>query len=478
MRRVSFVAALLLLPLMSCHLNRRSAVLRVMVVEGPAWVDVPPPQRLGLRLLLEDLVETGGATVLAAPPGEGTPPPGVLRISLEGSRTGSGVRIQARLRGAEGLERDFVPTARDPRAQFQQLLSAAGLHAPSLAAILPNDPARLLPLAEVYAATIEGNDQEARAAGSQAEALAAQEPECAPAALACAESAYRRLLNPSPADLEAQLVSSQAFDTALNLLPGYPRAASEAGRFYTDTGNQRRALDALFGAVDLWPRSPRIRTSLAYAARTTGLLEGARAALRAREALEGSAGSKEAFPETTFVYTGEWDRFNACLGNGPAEKPDPLPDFYRGYLRLLQGRRDEALANFRSAEQPQASNVQFQALARAYRLALEGNQPEALLTLRLLTRARQDLRVPDGEFTFKVAEAYGFAGASEEAMDAAQMAFSQGFGCTPWYERTPLLSGLHGLPRWRALVSHLQARQKLLEARFPARSFGAKAPGS
>ncbi|HET6329512.1 MAG TPA: hypothetical protein VFF76_01870 [Holophagaceae bacterium] len=468
--------ALLLLPFLSCHLNRRGAIQRVMVVEGPAWVDVLPAQRAGLRLLLEDLAETAGATVLAPPPG-GPPPAGVLRISLEGSRTGSGLQLQARIRGADGSERDLVPATADPRGQFQQLLAAAGLRSQAAAEILPNDPAHLLPLAEVYAAALDGSDLDARAAGIQAQAIAAQEPECGPAALACAESAYRRLLNPGPADLEAQMVCSQAFDTALNLLPGYPRAAEEAGRFYTDTGNQRRALDILFSAADLWPKARGLRTSMAYAARTTGLLEGAGSALRAREALDGG-GDREAFPEAAYLYTGEWDRFNATLGSGPGERPDPLPDFYRGYLRLLQGRRDEALAGFRSAERPQESNAQFQALARAYQLALEGHQAEALLSLRLLTRSRQNLRVPDGEFTFKLAEAYGFLGAPEEAMDAAQLAFSQGFGCTPWFERTPLLSALHELPRWRALISHLQERQKLLEARFPARGFGAKVPGA
>lgn len=471
-------AGLLLLPALSCRLDRPGAIRRVMVVEGPAWVDVLPAQRAGLRLLLEDLAETGGATVLAPPPGDGPLPAGVLRISLEGSRTGSGLRLQARIRGADGSERDLVPANPDPRDQLQQVLAAAGLRSPAAAAILPNDPARLLPLAEVYAAALAGSDQDARAAGAQAQAIAAREPECAPAALACAESAYRRLLNPSPTNLEAQMVCSQAFETALNLLPGYPRAVEEAGRFYTDTGNQRRALEILLNAADLRPRAAGLRASMAYAARTTGLLEGARTALRAREALEGGAAARDLFPEATFLYTGEWDRFDAWLGSGPGERPDPLPDFYRGYLRLLQGRRDEALANFRAAERPQESNVQFQSLARAYQLALDGRQPEALLTLRLLTRSRQDLRVPDGEFTFKVAEAYGFVGAADEAMDSAQLAFSQGFGCTAWYERTPMLSALHELPRWRALISHLQERQKLLEERFPARGFGAKVPGA
>jgi len=472
----AFPAAALLILLAGCHFGRRGNIHRVMVVEGPGWVDLSPQQRDGLRLLLEDLAETAGATVLAAPAGDAPPPPGVLRIALEGSRTPLGLRLQARLQTATGPARDVVPTATDPRVQFQQLLAAAGLRSSATAAILPKDPAHLLPLAEAYAGAIAGSDEEARAAGSQAQALAALEPGCAPATLARAESGYRRLLNENPADLNAQDACGQAFDTALALLPDYPRAANEAARFYTDIGNQRRALEILFSAAGAWPKSPGLRTSMAYAARTTGLLDGARAALRVRETLDAGAGARELFPETTFLYTGEWDRFDACLGPGPGERSDPMPDFYRGYLRLLQGRRDEALANFRSAAQPQPSDAQFQALARVYQLALEGHPPEALLTLRNLALSRQGLRVPDGEFTFKLAEAYGFLNDPEEAMDAAQRAFSQGFGCTAWYERTPLLTSLHDLPRWRALISHLQERQKLLETLFPARMFGSGTP--
>lgn len=476
MRRALLAAALLLLPLMSCHLGHRGSIHRIMITEGPAWVDVQPNERKGLCLLLEDLAETAGATVLTEP-ADGRPlPAGMLRISLEGSLTRGELRLQGRIRTADGVERDVIPPSPDPRIQLQQVLAAAGFHSSSATALLPRDPARLLPLARVYAGTLDGNDQEARAMNNPAQLLAAQEPECATAALAGAEAIYRRLLNPDPVDAQAQVVGSQAFDTALNLLPGFPRAAEEAARFYTDTGNQRRALQILLDAAAQWPKAQSLRTSMAYAARTTGLLEGARSALLVRDGLDGGAADRETFPETTYIYTGELDRFEASLGPGPGEKPQPLLDFYRGYLRLLQGRREEAAANFLSAARPQGSDVQFQALARTYQFALAGNRPQALLTLRLLSRDRLNLRVPDGEFTFKLAEAYGFLGSTDEAMDTAQTAFSQGFGCTTWYQQTPLLKALHDLPRWRALISHLQERQKLLEARFPPENFGPRAP--
>ena len=482
MRRLLAAGALLLLPLSSCHLDHGgSSIRRVMVVEGPVWVGLLPEQRHGLRLLLEDLVETAGATVLPAPSGDGPAPPGVLRITLGGTLSSGSLRLQGRLQTAQGLERDVVPDAVGPGAQLRQLLEVAGLHSSASAAILPRDPAHLLPLAAVYAAAVEGTDQEARAANGPAETLAILEPTCAPAALACAQSSYRRLLTQNPDDLDAQVTCARAFDTALRLLPGFPRAAGDAGdagRFYTDTGNQRRALEVLFGAARLWPWSPGLRTSMAYAARTTGLLQGALAALRVKTRLDEGVSAREELPEAAYLYTGDWDRFEASLGPGPSERPDPLVDFYRGYLRLLQGRREEALTSFRSAARPLGTATQFQALSRVYQLGLQGHRPEALLALRGLALSRRDLRAPDGEFTFKLAEAYGFLDSPEEALNTAQAAFSQGFGCTAWYERTPLLAALRGLPRWRALDSHLQERQALLETRFSARTFGAKVPGA
>ena len=474
MKRILGAVTLMLLPLAGCHFGHRAPFHRVMVVAGPALAGVTQSQRAGLRLILEDLAETSGATILSAPPEAGAPPPGVLQISLAGTLGGSGLRLQARLQ-AQGLpERDVVPADPDPRMQLIQILASAGLHSPASDAILPGSADNLLPLAQVSALAGEGGDEESRAAEGPAGSLAAQEPRCALASLAHAQSIYRRLLT-RPAGMDEQVVCANAFETALNLLPGYPRAARDAGRFYTDIGNQRQALDLLFKAATRWPKSSGLWSSMAYAARTTGLLKGAREALRQKNRLDSLLGSRDALPDTTYLYSGDWARFDDSLGSGPGGRPAPVRDFYRGYLRLLQGRRGEALTNFRSAARPQ-TDAQFPALAKVYQLSLEGHPHEALLALRDLALARQALRVPDGEFTFKLAEAFGYLGAKEKAMDTAQIAFSQGFGCTTWYEKTPLLTSLHQLPRWRALDSHLKQRMTLLESQFPSKSFGETAP--
>ena len=472
MRRLALAAALVLVPLTSCRIIPKGPARRIAIVEGPGWIGLAPDQRQGLCMLMEDLAETAGATVLPPPLQDGPAPPGLVLLQLQGSLSSGSLRLQARVEANGAPDRDLAPATPDPARQMDELLAGAGLRSAASGTLLPHDPARLLTLAGLYARALNGGDQEAGAAGLEAGIFAEQEPRCAPAVLAQAQGLYRQLLTPGVAGLDAQTQCGRAFDRALELLPGYPRAAKGAGRFLTDTGNQRRALEILFEARQRWPRSTGILSSLAYAARTTGLLPGARAVLRAQDALQGDLPLSDPLTENTYLYDGDWPAFDACLGPGSSERADPMRDFYRGYLRLLMGKREEALSCFRRAETPLAYGTQFQALAKVYRTGLEGHRDEALLLLRDLVRGRQTLRVPDGEFTFKLAEAFAFLDAREEAMDAAQLAFSQGFGCTAWYGRTPLLVPLHDLPRWRALLSHLQSRQQLLEAEFPAQRFG------
>lgn len=431
-------------------------------------------EQQGLRLLMEDLAATAGATVVETEAGS-PPRPGLLRIELEGARNGASVQLQGHLRMPGLPDRDVAPESGDPARQFQAILGAAGLRSTEATAILPRSPDRLLTLARLYGAALTGSEAEAAAAGPEIQALQTLEPRCAPAALAHAAVRYALLLPPGPPDLPGQADCGQAFDEALRLLPGFPRAAQFAGRFHTDAGDQRRALRILLDAVHRWPRSLGLRPTIAYAARTTGLLEGALSAIQDEAALAGDLPDPTLLARNAYLYSGQRDQFEASLGEGSEARPDAMRDFYRGYVRLLGGRRDEALPYLRRAAQSATqSPVRFRSfpgLALGYLQAVEGHQAEARLTLRNLLLARKQLRVPDAEFTFKIAEAFGFCGSQEEAMDTAQLAFGQGFGCTAWYESAPFLGALHGLPRWRALISHLDARQRLMEAQFPLQAF-------
>src|SRR6185437_9562045 len=220
--------------------------------------------------------------------------------------------------------------------------------------------------------------------------LEAAEPRNAPAAFARGADLYLLLQAPGGPDLQSQSACGAELDRALDLVRGYPRAAALAGRFHTDTGDQRRALAILQEATTRWPRAAGLWPALAYAARTTGLLDISLSALRKEDALAGSLPEAALLTRNSDLYAGDWERFQASLGTGTDERPDPMRDFYRGYIRLLRGHPEDAQAFFRKAALPTSQSPPFQSLAMVYRLAIDGRRPEALLALRNLALSRHD----------------------------------------------------------------------------------------
>ena len=466
MKRLAAAGLLLLAPLASCRLRERAATRQVVLRLGPGWTEVPPLTREGLRMLLGDLATTAGATVFE-PQSPGGGPSGRLELELEGAASPGGLRLSAHLRAPGLPDRDLAPSAADPASQLMELLAAAGLQSREGAAILPRDPGRLLPLAALCGRAQSGPSADAIAAGQEAAAFLQAEPRCAPAAFAWGEGLHRALQEAGPPEVQALADCHQAFAAALRLLPGYPRAAAAQARIFVETGDQRQAFATLLPALSRWPRALGLRPMLAYAARTSGLLDTAARATEAEQALRQDTAGDESLADNALVYSGQWDRFESSLSLGSDERPDPMRAFYRGYIRLLLGRPGEAATFFRKAAAPSERDQAFQTLAAAYLAGLQGRRAEGLLLARNLARTRQALRIPDGEFTFKLAEVLAYLGDTESAMDEAQLAFSQGFGCTAWYGRTPFLAPLKDLPRWRALLFHLQARQRLMEDAFP-----------
>jgi hypothetical protein len=141
--------------------------------------------------------------------------------------------------------------------------------------------------------------------------------------------------------------------------------------------------------------------------------------------------------------------------------------FYRGYLALVRG--DHALAHreFQGAANLANGYPNIMRLSEIYDLILEGEKDKAWKKLREYDQERIGMREPDGEFTIRLAEAYAMMGDRASAMEMASRAFARGFGCTAWYERSPMLEPLRGLPKWKALMQHLRERQTLMEERFP-----------
>lgn len=422
-------------------------------------------QVLGLRLHLQDHLEALGGWTLrdggAAELGSALP-----RLELRAGRSGDGLSLTGRAVFPQG-ERPIAAEGPQPSEVLHRALSP--LQGPRGAdALDAGSPEAFWEVLPLLAAPFDRPEGEMREALTGILALKPRESS-ATVALAEAHLRFRLLVANLDIGEEAHGSCDHAFREALSRQPDYPRLVNLYANFRTDVGDQKGALEMVFKALKVHPHLASLHNSAAYAARTSGLLEGAVRAARRRDELGGSVGQGYFLVENTLLYRGQWEAFEASLG--PAERKDYVQGFYLGYVRLLRG-RPGAEEGFRKSMAGETGIRSFRTLSAIYLDALEGRQAKALAALRALDEERARVRVPDGEFTFKLAEAYAFLGDDRAAFEVAQRAFGQGFACTEWYERAPFLARLHGRPAWEGLMAALRERQKRMEARFPADRFG------
>ena len=431
---------------------------------------------LGLGRLLRDQMEVSSAsTIILGPPGAPLPelPPGDLLMRFSGRREGEALSLRATWIAvgdlpAGGTWKFFETPLMAPSGAFLRFEQGGPVprRHPGAEHLLPADGGAFWELARQ--ASIQ-EDVAAEADLEASRALAGSAPASAAVWVNLGEHLYRNLWNqPATSDLP-QVRALEAFDRALALVPGYPRAAFLKGMLLTDVGDQRTALRTLAEARALRPGVPDLYSGLAYAGRTGGLLDGALRALAARDRLTRPFRVHEDwFAENTYLYGGRWDDFRRSLqGNR-----DPFFLFYEGYLDLAQGRKDEALPLFEKGAAGRRTSIPFSDLCGVYALVIQGRPEEALAKLKAFEESRGRLRIPDGELTFKVAEAYAFLGRADEAVTVAGRAFAQGFGCLAWYEQSPLFAPARQSPRWPGLRQHIRDRQALIEEDFPPATFG------
>jgi|GEM_PF-821267 len=301
-----------------------------------------------------------------------------------------------------------------------------------------------------------------------AEKTTRQEASCAGAWILLGNLRYRWMLNSPGTFRQEQSETESLLQRGLVLAPGHARAAFLLSLLRADSGNQREALDLLLQARRKQPCNPTLLTGIAYAARGAGLLPLARRAMDLRDELAFAQLSPQAV-DITCLYTGEIQRFEASLQEQPGHlrSTSGVLPFYRGYLALVKGEREQAHQEFRLAASLAHGYPNILRLSEIYDLILEGHKEEAWQKLREYDQERIGMREPDGEFTIRLAEAYALMGDRASAMEMASRAFARGFGCTQWYERSPMLEPLRALPKWKALIQHLRERQSLMEDRFP-----------
>lgn len=455
---------------------------RIMVIApGPGG---DPAVDAGLETLLSDHFEVlAGATLTHADSVPGPADldlllPDTLLFRFEGRREGQRLALTslwttpARLRADQAWARQAQPPM-DPAQAVDDWVGHWPLkqHPLPRASLCPRTPERFWEL--IQALSIR-DDQTAMARLPATQALAEAEPDCATAWTTLGDHLYRSLwVDPSLAGIGLNSRTHRAFQRAVDLVPGHPRATFLWSLMLTDTGNQDLALRALKEAVQLRPDVPDLYHGFAYAGRTAGLLEGAKLALARQKVLLGPQAQPTSwFAETTYLYLGDWDAFSRELARARTVRLDANVVFYQGYDALLKGHRQSARDFMKRGANMEGGPIPFQDLCRVYLAYLEGRPAEGLAELRRIDEIRGKLRIPDGEWTFKEAEAYSLLGDSSRAVDCATRAFVQGFSCARWYEASPFLDGMRAHPRWPMLRRNIRERLAVLEGSFPPSAFG------
>ena len=456
-------------------------IVRVLIISPPSTgpADLSP----GLETLLTDHLEVlAGATVTHAAavpdPADLRQMPGdMLLFHFQGRREGERLALttawitSAKLLAGQLWTREELPPL-DPKEALETWIQHWPLPpSPRFhAELLPQSPGHFWDL--LRAMSIR-DDRQATARLAASQQLVEDEPQCATAWITLGDHLYRGLwVDPERAGIGLNSRTHKAFQRAVDLVPGHPRATFLWSLMLTDTGNQDLALRALGSAARLRPNVPDLYHGFAYAGRTAGLLAGAKQALARQKALLGPFVRPSSwFAETTYLYLGDREAFDQELRRVRAVRTDSSVLFYQGYSALLKGDRTQALAFLKAGSDREEGPAPFRDLCRAYAAYLEGRTFEGLAELRRIDEVRGKLRIPDGEWTFKVAEAYALLGDTSRAVDCATRAFVQGFSCARWYETSPFLERMRSHPRWPMLRRNIRERQAVMEGSFPVSAF-------
>lgn len=285
---IALILVLLGLAATVAFITSRQSAGRVLILASPLD-DQGKDVGSGMEVLLSDCLEVlSGATVthaarLPSPADLDRVPPDTRLLRFSGRRSGDQLAMTLewntvdRVRAGKPWALDAL-APQEPQRAMRHIVQhwPLPLRFRQLDALIPASSPNFWLLLEGLSIR---DDPSAAAHLEASQRFVEAEPRCATGWTVLGDHLYRSLwVDPRQAGIGLGSRTHHAFQKAVELVPGHPRATFLWSMMLTDTGNQSMALQALRDAVRLRTDLPDLYLGIAYASRTSGLLEVARRA--------------------------------------------------------------------------------------------------------------------------------------------------------------------------------------------------------
>ena len=237
--------------------------------------------------------------------------------------------------------------------------------------------------------------------------------------------------------------AERAFERALELNPELTLAQHLYANFEVEAGRTTDALRRLLSRATSGSADPELFAGLVHVLRYAGLVDASMAAHEQARRLDPTVRTSVAY---SYLFAGEYEK---AVGNDREAHP-----FVRDYALALLGRREEAIAGYKTLES-QTSGV-FRLISGSQRAALEGNREEAIGLLEEM--APSGFRDPEGRYF--VARTYAFLGERAPAVELLGQIVDSGFFCVSVFQRDPWLDSIRTQPEFPAIVRRAEARHR------------------
>ena len=249
-----------------------------------------------------------------------------------------------------------------------------------------------------------------------------------------------------------------SFERALELNPELPLALNLHALLEIDQGRAQDAMVGLLARARSGSCQPELYAALVQACRFCGLLEASVAAHERAQQLDRNILTSV---DHAWWHLCDYDRALEYVKRRHYGEVSITNQAMRAVILGEQGRRDEALLQYREIEQAKLTDF-FRDLVCMYRAALEGRREESLgAAERLLDRAL------DADSLWQVARVLAYFGERARALAVFNLSLERGFIIYRILTREdPWLASLRSSPEFDDLLQRAESRYRAASAAF------------